>query len=366
MAPHLVGLVLADPLRRAAAMGVDLLVVALLSGASGIWLAGGLLLVALQLRSEGRSGTPSRLRAAAGWLLVALFVALAAREAWTDWRRPAHSVQPGTSAVDPTVDDVNTDADARAAAAEVAADVAVALREAGVVAASAPPAVAQVLQAVTLGASQAATSAASKAAAKAAAKAASGAANGAGAVAAAVASAPASPASAAEQARALRKRIARLEDQLAEARKPQPFKPLEAAERFADGLGASFGWGIVYFSLLPAFWNGQTLGKRLLRLQVIELTGKPMTVMRCLRRYGGYAAGMATGGLGFAQVLWDVNRQGLQDRAAHTVVVALTPGQRAALVNPGVAAAVPPVLPTAVPPAVPPASTPPAAGPAAG
>jgi uncharacterized RDD family membrane protein YckC len=94
-------------------------------------------------------------------------------------------------------------------------------------------------------------------------------------------------------------------------------------------LGASFGWGIVYFSLLPAFWNGQTLGKRLLRLQVVELTGQPMTVMRCLRRYGGYAAGMATGGLGFAQALWDVNLQGIQDRTAHTVVIDLRPREPA-------------------------------------
>jgi hypothetical protein len=56
---------------------------------------------------------------------------------------------------------------------------------------------------------------------------------------------------------------------------------------------------------------------------VVELTGRPLTVMRCLRRYGGYAAGMATGGLGFAQALWDVNRQGIQDRVAHTVVIDL-------------------------------------------
>jgi uncharacterized RDD family membrane protein YckC len=63
------------------------------------------------------------------------------------------------------------------------------------------------------------------------------------------------------------------------------------------------------------------VGKKLFGLQVVELTGKPMTVMRCLKRYGGYAAGMATGGLGFAQLLWDANRQALQDKAAHTVVV---------------------------------------------
>jgi hypothetical protein len=45
--------------------------------------------------------------------------------------------------------------------------------------------------------------------------------------------------------------------------------------------------------------------------------------MRSLKRYGGYAAGLATGGLGLLQVLWDPNRQGLQDKAAHTVVLDL-------------------------------------------
>jgi uncharacterized RDD family membrane protein YckC len=72
---------------------------------------------------------------------------------------------------------------------------------------------------------------------------------------------------------------------------------------------------------LPAWWRGQTVGKRLLKLRVVELTGQPITVLRSLRRFGGYAAGMATFGLGFAQMLRDPNRQGLQDRAAHTVVL---------------------------------------------
>jgi hypothetical protein len=129
------------------------------------------------------------------------------------------------------------------------------------------------------------------------------------------------PAASAASAAALsdRLRIATLEAQLAEARKPKTLR--QHVSRWMDDIGAGFGWGIVYFSLLPAWWGGQTVGKKLFGLQVVELTGKPMTVMRCLKRYGGYAAGMATGGLGFAQLLWDANRQALQDKAAHTVVV---------------------------------------------
>ena len=116
-------------------------------------------------------------------------------------------------------------------------------------------------------------------------------------------------------------RIPLLEAALADALRPRPVPLQDQLQDTLDELGQTFGWGVVYFSLVPAFWRGQTLGKRLFGLQVLEITGQPMTVLRCLKRYGGYAAGMATGGLGFVQLLWDANRQAIQDRAAHTVVI---------------------------------------------
>ena len=70
------------------------------------------------------------------------------------------------------------------------------------------------------------------------------------------------------------------------------------------------------------------MGKRLLGLRIVELSGKPLTALRCLKRYGGYAAGLATGGIGLAQLLWDPNRQALQDRTAHTVVIDLRQPRR--------------------------------------
>lgn len=229
VAPALVGLPLAHPGRRALAMGLDLILLALLSGVSGFWLLGGLVLVVVQLRSQ--RGSTTKKRRVVGWLGAGVLALLAFQEARTDWT------------------DRDDEPVAQVAAASVAAP-------------SAP--------------------------------------------------APAASADA---------RIQQLEAELAEARKPVPLR--RQVNQWLESVGATFGWGIVYFSLLPAWWGGQTVGKKIARIQVLELTGKPMTVMRCLKRYGGYAAGMATGGLGFAQMLWDPNRQALQDKAAHTAVVDL-------------------------------------------
>jgi len=129
--------------------------------------------------------------------------------------------------------------------------------------------------------------------------------------------------------------VAQLEAELAEARKPKKLHLKNRLMDFLDDIGAGLGWGIVYFSLLPAWWGGQTVGKKLFGLRVVELTGKPMTVMRCLKRYGGYAAGLATGGVGFLQIVWDPNRQGLHDKAAHTAVLDLRAAAAAARPEPG-------------------------------
>jgi uncharacterized RDD family membrane protein YckC len=232
VAPTLVGLPLARPRARALAMGVDLIVVALLAGVSGLWLLAGLLLVVLQLGSVRSAASRPHL----GWLGAGLIALLVLHQAWTDWHRPPEPQAPP----------------ARMAA---------------------PPDPSR------------------------------------------EAPAPAPTPGAAER------RIRALEAELEALRHPPGWR--QQLDHLIDAAGLSFGWGIVYFSLLPAWWSGQTVGKKLLRLRVVELTGQPMTVMRCLKRYGGYAASMATGGLGFAQMLWDVNGQALQDKAAHTAVIDL-------------------------------------------
>jgi uncharacterized RDD family membrane protein YckC len=91
--------------------------------------------------------------------------------------------------------------------------------------------------------------------------------------------------------------------------------------RFVDELGFGFGWASLYLTVILSWWKGQTVGKRILGLRVLRLDGEPITWWVAFERAGGYAAGFATGLLGFAQVYWDANRQAIHDRIVGTVVV---------------------------------------------
>ena len=89
----------------------------------------------------------------------------------------------------------------------------------------------------------------------------------------------------------------------------------------ADEAGLVFGWGTVYLTLFLALWQGRTPGKKVLGLRVVRLNGQPLGLYMSLERAGGYAAGVATGLLGFAQVWWDPNRQAIHDKITETVVI---------------------------------------------
>ncbi len=89
----------------------------------------------------------------------------------------------------------------------------------------------------------------------------------------------------------------------------------------AADFGLTLGWIGAYFTLTLAFWNGYTPGKRLAGVRVVRLDGRRLSLWSAFERFGGYVAGLATGLLGFAQVVWDPNRQGVQDKVAGTVVV---------------------------------------------
>jgi uncharacterized RDD family membrane protein YckC len=93
------------------------------------------------------------------------------------------------------------------------------------------------------------------------------------------------------------------------------------ARATANDLGITVGWIGLYFTLFLAWWGGRTPGKYLLGLRVVRLSGEPIGLWYAFERFGGYAAGLATGLLGFVQLYWDPNRQALHDRVARTVVI---------------------------------------------
>ncbi len=96
---------------------------------------------------------------------------------------------------------------------------------------------------------------------------------------------------------------------------------LTRLRELADQLGFGFGWAALYMTVVLSWWNGQTIGKRALGIRVVRLDGGPITWWVAFERVGGYAAGFATGLLGFAQVWWDANRQAIHDRIVGTVVI---------------------------------------------
>lgn len=88
-----------------------------------------------------------------------------------------------------------------------------------------------------------------------------------------------------------------------------------------ENIGFGLGWWAMYFAVLMPLLKGQTIGKRMVGVRVVRLDGEPITWWHAFERAGGYAAGFATGLLGFLQVYWDPNRQAIHDKIAGTVVI---------------------------------------------
>ncbi|ACA87131.1 RDD family protein [Shewanella woodyi] len=123
----------------------------------------------------------------------------------------------------------------------------------------------------------------------------------------------------------------KLEDQLLELDKEE-FEEVDEGDKYSllswakgmlNDLGLGFGWAAFYFTVFTAWFDGQTLGKKLLRIRVVQLDGTGLSLWDAFGRYGGYGAGFATGLLGFLQIYWDANRQAIQDKISATVVIDL-------------------------------------------
>ena len=102
------------------------------------------------------------------------------------------------------------------------------------------------------------------------------------------------------------------------------YSMIELAKGMVEDLGLGFGWAAFYFTCFTALWQGQTPGKKLFKIKVLQLDGTPLSMWDSFGRYGGYVAGFATGLLGFLQIYWDPNRQAIHDRISATVVIDLS------------------------------------------
>ena len=136
----------------------------------------------------------------------------------------------------------------------------------------------------------------------------------------------------ASKVRRLESRVESLEDELDETQRDLVAERnrgiLASVYALADDVGLSLGWAGLYFTFFLGWWKGRTPGKRLLGVRVVRLDGRPLGYWMSFERYGGYAASLFTGLEGFARIFWDPNRQALEDRLAGTVVIRETPEAR--------------------------------------
>lgn len=114
--------------------------------------------------------------------------------------------------------------------------------------------------------------------------------------------------------------VAQSSEETTSNEKPR-YSILKYIEALIQDLGLGFGWAAFYFTVFTAMWNGQTPGKKLLGIRVIQLDGSKLSLWESFGRYGGYGAGIATGMLGFIQIFWDSNRQAIHDKISATVVI---------------------------------------------
>jgi len=122
-----------------------------------------------------------------------------------------------------------------------------------------------------------------------------------------------------ERAQQLEDRLADSRDEVEAAREPAGLRGL--LRNLREDLGLGLGWSGLYFTAFLVLWRGQTPGKRLVGIRVVRLDRMPIGWWAAFERFGGYAAGFATGLLGFLQVFWDGNRQAVHDKISATVVV---------------------------------------------
>ena len=79
---------------------------------------------------------------------------------------------------------------------------------------------------------------------------------------------------------------------------------------------------LFYFTYFPAFF-GQTLGKKVFKLQIVKVSGEPIGAGTAFLRWVGYLVSGLFFFLGFLWIIFDSKKQGWHDKIAETVVLDL-------------------------------------------
>ncbi len=77
---------------------------------------------------------------------------------------------------------------------------------------------------------------------------------------------------------------------------------------------------LFYFTYFPAV-SGQTLGKKILGLKIVKVSGEPIGAGAAFLRWVGYLVSALFFWLGFIWVIFDRKKQGWHDKIAETVVL---------------------------------------------
>jgi uncharacterized RDD family membrane protein YckC len=83
----------------------------------------------------------------------------------------------------------------------------------------------------------------------------------------------------------------------------------------------SIAWLVGFLGLSNHHWNGQTLGKRLMRIRAVSLVHDRLRGWPAFERALAYGASVLEFGFGFVQYFLNPNRQTVHDRIAETIVV---------------------------------------------
>lgn len=79
--------------------------------------------------------------------------------------------------------------------------------------------------------------------------------------------------------------------------------------------------GLAYYIIMWARFDGATIGKKIMKIKIVNEDGSPLTDQAVTRRFLAYILSALPLMLGFLWILWDREKKGWHDKIAKTRVV---------------------------------------------